>query len=158
MDSRSLSVLQSAAAAEVGLPPSLAHRLNGGSYDELVQDGKKALKDFGLVEPQPRGPDGRFTMSDAIRAATGRTPVPAPEQPEGDLGVGRGGSALPRQPQRVSMNDLIRATRGVQVSAVSALAERNLRSRRIAQTSVFGPTQNRNGPQLDARKSRKATH
>jgi hypothetical protein len=126
VDPESYAVLQRAAADEVGLPATLAHRLRGESFAELRGDAKRALRDFGIAEPPPSDERGRFTMSDQIRAASGRPLADAtlPEQPvAGDLGIGRGGSALARQSQPPSMNDLLRAAAGVRTTIVADLAE-----------------------------------
>jgi hypothetical protein len=128
MDDESAGVLRRAAAQAEGLPLEFAHRLNGESYSELKIDARRARKDFGLAEEQTRDPSGRFAstsghqdFNNALRAAAG-FPAPADERPPGDVGVGRGGAALPRQPKTADMNDLIRAARGVQTSAVRDLA------------------------------------
>lgn len=123
MDSESLGVLQRAAAEAEGLPLNLSGRLRGSSYGELCQDAKQALKDFGFTPPPARTPDGRFaSMSDMIRHQAGYPVATEPEQPEGDLGIGRGGSALPRQSRPPDMNSLIRAACGAETTVIRDLA------------------------------------
>jgi hypothetical protein len=123
VDDKSLSVLKRAAADHVGLPASLSHRLRGSSYDELVQDGKTALKDFGLAEEQPRDASGRFSMSDRIRQAAGYPTAVAPERPIGSVGIGVGGGAQQRTREPVSMNALIRGTVSARRGTEWAFAE-----------------------------------
>jgi hypothetical protein len=124
MDSESLGVLQRAAADEVGLPSQFAGRLVGSTYDELRRDAKAFARQAGFAEAQPRNERGQFqSMNALIRAQAGRPIEPAEPPAVGDLGIGKGGSAIPRKPRSPSMNDLIRATHGVRVSAVADLAE-----------------------------------
>lgn len=106
---------------------SLSDRLVGESVAELRADAKKAMRDFGITAPQPRNPAGRFaTFGDQIRAAAGRPVSAEPEPPPGDLGVGRGGSALPPRTAPPSMSAIIRgaasARRGVEFQFAEQLA------------------------------------
>jgi hypothetical protein len=57
-----------------------------------------------------------------IRAAAGQQPTTEPE-PVGSVGIGLGGSAVPRQPPSPSMTALIRASREMQRREWFALAE-----------------------------------
>ncbi len=111
VDSESLDLLQRMAAQEAGLPERLRGRLAGDTIGALRADAKKLAVDLGYVQPQARDAGGRFTMNDEIRRRAGY-PIagPAPEPPVGDIGVGRGGSALPRRPAAPDMNSLIRGT------------------------------------------------
>ena len=54
---------------------------------------------------------GHEDMNDRIRRAAGRAPAPpAPTpMPIGDLGIGRGGSAIERRPAPPTMSALVRA-------------------------------------------------
>jgi hypothetical protein len=123
VDDKSLGILKQAAANHVGLPVQFSDRLRGSSYDELVQDGKRALKDFGLAEEQPRDARGRFSMSDRIRQAAGHAPAAAPERPVGSVGIGIGGGAQERTREPVSMNALIRGTVSARRGTEWAFAE-----------------------------------
>jgi hypothetical protein len=133
MDSESLGVLQKAAAEAEGLPGNLSGRLRGDSYSALCRDARQALVDFGLAPPPApaRNERGQFKrdnkpVNDLIRRAAGfATTAEPPEQlPAGDVGVGRGGGAQPRQRQSVvSMNDLIRGTANASRDAAHLFAE-----------------------------------
>lgn len=124
MDSESLSVLQQAAAQAEGLPVRFSDRLRGGSYSELCRDARQALKDFGLATPQPRTPTGQFaSFNDAVRAAAGHT-VPPDEPPAvGNLGIGVGAAATPRQVQGPGMTSLIRGAAHARRSTAYLFAE-----------------------------------
>jgi hypothetical protein len=127
VDRESLAILQREAASAEGLPLSLSDRLRGESFGELRSDAKQALRDFGLVT-QERTEDGRFagvTFNDMIRTAAGRAPADSqPEQPTGDLGIGRGNSAsiMSAQEPPPSMSALIRAQRDMRNEEMRARA------------------------------------
>jgi hypothetical protein len=63
-------------------------------------------------------------MNAAIRAALGYAPAArdAEPRPVGDLGIGRGGSAMERRPAPPSLNALIRATRAERRERIRELA------------------------------------
>jgi hypothetical protein len=134
-----MTLLREIAASEAGLPPQLAGRVNGESIGEMRRDAQALALDLGYAEPpepQPRNERGQFKrdnqrVNDAIRSAAGYpTSSERSEPPIGDIGVGRGGAALPSRSQPPSMNDLIRATRGVETTAIRDLAEQ-LASERV---------------------------
>jgi hypothetical protein len=119
-----LQLLREIAASEAGLPATLAGRVSGESIGELRKDAKQLALDLGYASPQPRTPSGQYaSFSDQLRAAAGRPVQPAEQPPQGDIGVGRGGAAIPRQPQPADMSSLIRAAAGIRSSAVHDLAE-----------------------------------
>jgi hypothetical protein len=123
VDDETSQTLRELAAREHGLPQELARRVNGDSISAMRKDARQLALDLGFAAPQPRASGGQFaSFSDEIRAAAGRAPTEAPE-PVGDLGVGRGGSASPRQPRPPDMSSLIRAAREVRRSGVVDLAE-----------------------------------
>jgi hypothetical protein len=124
LDNESLAALRGIAGAEAGLPVSFHHRIKGEGLVELRADARSLARDLGFTSPTVNGRDerGRFSsaseaMNAEIRRRAGYPLTSAREPAAGDLGVGRGGAALPRPPQPVDMSSLIRgaaaARRGV---------------------------------------------
>jgi hypothetical protein len=128
MDDESLSELKRLAAEEVGLPSRLSSRVRGSTLAELRGDAKKLAVELGYAEPQARDSAGRFAMSDLIRQRAGYAPIAEPEAPAGDLGVGKGGSAAPRQVTPPSMSDLIRGVHQGRRMIAWDLAEQSARN------------------------------
>jgi hypothetical protein len=140
VDAESLATLRAVAGNEAGIPESLHARLRGESIAELREDARQLAIDTGYATPPPppaRNERGQFArgesghqahrrFNDAVRAGFGfPTSTEQPEQlPQGDLGVGRGGGALPRQVGgRASMNDLLRAAAGAKTMVADDLAQ-----------------------------------
>jgi hypothetical protein len=124
-DAETIALLRSIAADEAGLPAALANRLNGESIAELRADAKRFARDAGYTDPQPRNERGQFaSFNDAVRAAAGYPVTSQPEQPIGDLGIGRGGGAMPPpRPKPPSMSDLIRGAVSAKRSTAYQYAE-----------------------------------
>jgi hypothetical protein len=119
MDAETLDVLRLSAAIEAGLPDQLRGRLTGDTIAALRTDAQALATDLGYAESRAAG--GSF--SDRIRAAAGRVPAEPVAQPAGIVGVGRGGSATPRQAQPVDMNAVIRGTISARRTIEHRLAE-----------------------------------
>jgi hypothetical protein len=144
MDSESLQTLREVACSEANLPSSFAHRVQGTDIGTMRRDARQLAQDLGFAPPpQPpaRTPDGRFASTSGhqnqrannwIRSALGYSTSEQSEPPVvGDIGVGRGGGALPRESrQPVSMNDLIRGTANAPRDAAHMFAEQ-LASERV---------------------------
>jgi hypothetical protein len=132
-DAESLQLLREVAASEVGLPAGLAHRVAGSTIGQLRKDARQLALDLGYAEPpepQRRDQAGRFAsgsghqdFNNALRAAAGRAVQPAQQQPEGDLGIGKGAGAAERTPQPVNMNNLIRGVIDSRRSVAHVFAE-----------------------------------
>jgi hypothetical protein len=129
LDRESREALQAVAASEAGLPVGLSSRVAGTTISQMREDARRLALDTGYAEaaqPQARDRAGRFAstsghqdFNNAIRQAFGHAVVAdEPQQrPVGDLGVGVGGGARPRERARPTMNQIIRnaaaATHGV---------------------------------------------
>lgn len=120
---RSLSVLQQQVASAAGIPTELAARLNGGSVSELRADVERLRTDLGLVESQPRTPDGRYSFNDQLRTAAGYAPAGEPEVPTGRFGIGEGGVGMLGRQQPRSMTSLIRGRRQAMVERTYDVAD-----------------------------------
>jgi hypothetical protein len=141
VDDETRTALQRLAGDEAGIPAQLHGRLRGESIKELREDARAFALDAGFAEPpeaQPRNERGQFQrpnqrVNDAVRAAFGYPTSTEQSEPPvaGDIGVGRGGGALPRESrQPVSMNDLIRGTANAPRDAAHMFAEQ-LASERV---------------------------